>query len=156
MESNISGGVLFDFFRVYLTNCIWENNLMNGFYTSYMTYFEVDNLTINHDPQTPMQQISPRRGFQLVNAKEIVLKNSVFQNNQNYMLLNFYNIPRTFYYNDITKSYVTFENITVLNNSAVYYDADSAYFSLFIIYAPMKPVDVLFKNSYFYNNTNCI
>jgi len=87
----------------------------------------------------------------LRSAKEIVLKNSVFQNNQNSVILDYYDSE-----NDApTETSLTLENVTVRNNRAVHYDTDSQYSSLFIIYCPMKPVNVFFHNSYFYNNTNC-
>ena len=116
----------------------------------------MDNLTIDFDPKIPREQIPGHRAFQFINALEMVFRNSVFQNNQNYLLVNFANIPRNPFYNQIIEAYLTFDNITVLNNSGAYYDKNTPYFSLFVIYSPMKPVNVLFNNSYFYNNTNCI
>ena len=116
----------------------------------------MNNLTIDHDLEIPREQIPQHRGFQFVMAKEVVIKNSVFQNNQNFVLLNFYNIPRAAYFNEIIQTYFTFDNITVLNNSAVFYEASSPYSSLFFIYSPKKPVNILFNNSYFANNINCI
>jgi len=89
-------------------------------------------------------------------TKKVIVKNSVFKNNQNFVLFNLYDIPRASYYTTIVQTYLIFENITVLNNSAVLYDANSPYFSQFFIYSPSKPVNILFNNSYVSNNSNCI
>jgi len=115
----------------------------------------VDNLTIDNDPDIPRENIPQHRCFSLKSAKEIVLKNSVFQNNQNSIILGSNNVAGQSVSYEIIETYITLENITVRNNSAVFYDSDSQYSSLFIIYCPLKPVNVLFRNSYFFNNTNC-
>lgn len=36
----ITGDLIY-VFRVYLTNSVWHNNVMNGYYTSSLPYFEV-------------------------------------------------------------------------------------------------------------------
>ncbi len=108
----------------------------------------MDNLTINNDPEMPREQILPHKIFYFYSTEEIVFKNSVFQNNQNSVILDYYN-------NEVPETFITLENITVLNNRAIFDDADSPYSSLFIFYCPMEPINILFQNSYFYNNTIC-
>jgi len=113
--------------------------------------FEADNLTMDNDPEIPREQIPLHKGFYFYNTEEIVLKNSVFQNNQNFVLLHYDNSVN----GQPCENSLTLKNTTVRNNSAVFYDADSAYSSQFIIYCSMEPITVLFHNSYFYNNINC-
>ena len=115
----------------------------------------MDNLTISHDPQVPRAQIPIHQGFYLVSALEVVFKNSIIQNNQNYVFIDSYNIARRSSNGAITQTFLTFENITVVNNSAVYDDANSPFSSLFIIYCPQKPITVIVHNSNFFNNTVC-
>jgi len=112
-------------------------------------------LTISHDPEVPRAQIPIHKGFYLVSATKVVFKNSLIQNNQNYVFLDSYNIARRSSNDAITATFLTFENLTVLNNSAVSDDQNSPFSSLFIIYCPQKPITVILHNSYFYNNIIC-
>jgi len=143
---------------------------MNGFFSGHIRYLsvktwnhsfinplfqKVDNVTIETDPGLPAESMPQRRGFSFINAMEVIIANSLFQNNQNFVFFNFANIPRNPFYNQIVESYLTLENITTINNTANFQDQDTVFFSLFIFYSPMKPFNALINKSYFYNNTNC-
>ncbi len=112
----------------------------------------MDNLTVESDFTMPREQIPQSRALQFVNALEVILKNCVFQNNQNFVAFTFRNYPRNTFYEEITESYLTLENITMLNNTYID-DSNGVDLGFFVLYSPMKPANVLFANSFFYNNT---
>ncbi len=109
-------------------------------------------MTIEHDPEIPREKIPQHRGFYLTSAKEIVFKNLVFRNHQNFVILYSNNVAGRSVNYEITETYIALENITVLNNNAVFWDSDSQYSSLFIFYCPLTPVNIFLQSSYFYNN----
>lgn len=102
---------------------------------------------------TPNEEIAWHRVFQFVNLGQVQLANSLFLNNQNAILFNFYNIRRGRLYDQVALPTVTFDNITVINNTASDQDTDSNFVSLFIINSPQKPVKASIRNSLFQNNT---
>lgn len=106
-------------------------------------------MTVESDVSVPKGQIPQHRALAFVNALEVIVKNCLFQNNQNFLVFSFRNYNKFPFYSKITESYLTLENITVLNNSGIFNDASY----LFGLYSPQKPVNVLFANSFFYNNT---
>ena len=112
-------------------------------------------MTIETDINLPSEIMPQHRGFSFINALEVIITNCLFQNNQNFVIFNFANIPRNPFYNLITESYLTLENLTTINNTANFQDEATVFFSLFIFYSPLKPFNALINGSYFYNNTNC-
>jgi len=138
----------------YLTNSVWHNNQLNGLLVTSLPILYAENISITSDPMIPMEIFPQHRGFGFVNIKEMHFKNLHCQNNQNFMVFGFRNIPRNALYKEIIQSQITFDNISIVNNTAVLYDPHTSQFSLFIIYSPIKPANVLFSNSYFFNNSN--
>jgi len=139
----------------YLSGHLRSLTVKNSPWNFYLIFYQkVDNVTIETDPNLPTETMPQHRGFMFVNALEVIMKNSLFQNNQNFMVFNFDNFPRNPFYYQIVESYLTLENLTTINNTGNIYNTASVLFSQYIFYSPMKPFNALINNCSFYNNTN--
>ena len=92
------------------------------------------------------------RIFQFVNVNYLSISNAQFLNVQNVVIFDFFNIDRSSIYDSPELTNMTFNNITVLNNTSLYQNPNTRFAALFDIRTPFEPVEVSFLNSRFTNN----